>query len=58
MGVGFLGAGVGVVFFGVTTDCLGAGNSGVFESKAKNSSQLLSTIVNRTLKRGNTRTFG
>jgi hypothetical protein len=28
---------------GVTMDCLGAGSSGLFESKAKNSSQLLST---------------
>jgi hypothetical protein len=42
MGVGFLVAAIGTVFFGVT---FGAGNSGVFESKAKNSSQLLSTIV-------------
>ena len=43
MGVGFLVIAKGVVFLGVTMDCFGAGSSGLFESKAKNSSQLSST---------------
>jgi hypothetical protein len=33
------------VFFGVTIDGLGAGNSGFFESNVKNSSQFVSTII-------------
>ena len=45
MGVGFLIITPGFVFFGVTIDCFGAGSSGVFESNAKNSSQLSSTSV-------------